>query len=247
MGKRYRGKTCAYCGRSGVSQTADHVVARSLVAERFRGQIPVVPACAPCNSKKADFEHYAASVLPFGGRHSEASASLAIDVPRRLAKNPRLHREIVSGQSRVWSEERGFIVPCLAIPVDGERLEGLVGYVVRGLMFHHWRIALGSDCSVEAYSLTQCGEQTFNRHLAKNSAQRAFGNIGQGALLYRGIQAVDDPNISMWEVSLFGGFKTIGGDQRGVSTKFGVLTGPVSVIERAARIAASGLTIPVPS
>lgn len=138
-------------------------------------------------------------------------------------------------------------MPSLAIPIDGERLEALVGYIVRGLMFHHWGVALGSDCSVEAYSLTQRGEQTFNRHLAKNAVQRALGNIGQGALLYRGVQAVDNPNISMWEVSLFGGFKTRGDDQRVASTKFGVMTGPLAVIERAARIAASGLNIPIPS
>ncbi|OCK55058.1 hypothetical protein [Bradyrhizobium sp. LMTR 3] len=131
-----------------------------------------------CNvaSKKADLEHYAASVLPFGGRHAGASASLADDVPRRLAKNQRLHRDLASGQQRIWSEESVLMMPCLAIPIDGERLEALVGYIVRGLMFHQWGVALGSDCSVEAYSLTQRGEQTFNRFLAMHAAQRASGN-----------------------------------------------------------------------
>jgi hypothetical protein len=199
-----------------------------------------------CNGKKADLEHYAASVLPFGGRHKGASASLT-GVPKRLAKNQRLHRELKSGQTRVWSKESRLMMPCLAIPIDGERLEGLVGYIVRGLMFHHWGVALGSDCSVEAYSLTQQGEQTFDRYLGMNAAQRVTGNIGQGATLYRGVQAIDNPNISMWEVSLFGGFKTVGDDQRTSSTKFGAMTGPVAVIERAARVAASGLVIPIPS
>src|SRR5262249_26142801 len=133
MSKLHKGKTCAYCGQLGVSQTGDHVVARALVAEALRGEIPIVPACAPCNGKKADLEHYAASVIPFGGRHPGASASLAADVPRRLAKNQRLHRELKSRQTRVWSEESGLMMPCLAIPIDGERLEGLVGYIVRGL------------------------------------------------------------------------------------------------------------------
>jgi len=93
MSKLYKGKTCAYCAQLGGSQTGDHVFARSLVAEPLRGQIPIVPACAPCNGKRADLEHYAASVLPFGGRHAGASASLTGDVPRRLAKNQRLRRE----------------------------------------------------------------------------------------------------------------------------------------------------------
>lgn len=173
-----------------------------------------------------------------------ASASLADDVPKRLAKNQRLHRELTSGQSRVWSEESGLIMPSLAIPIDGERLEGLVGYVVRGLMFYHWGVALGGDCSVEAYSLTRRGEGTFNQHLAMNAAQRVSGNIGQGVLVYRGIQATDNTNISMWDLSLYGGFKIVGDDQQTASTKFGVMTGPIAVIERAARIAASDLLIP---
>lgn len=243
MSKLYKGKTCAYCGRPGVSRTGDHVVARALVVETLRGEIPIVPACAACNGKKAELEHYAASVLPFGGRHAGASASLA-EVPRRLAKNQRLHRELALGQSRTWLEESGLIVPRLVFPIDGERLEGLVGYIVRGLMFHHWGVALGNDCSAEAYSLTQRGEHTFTQHLAPNEARQVSGNIGQGALLYRGFQAVDDPNTSMWEVSLFGGFKTLGKDQQTASTKFGAMTGPIAVIHRAARIAASGLFLP---
>ncbi len=136
------------------------------------------------------------------------------------------------------------MVPCRAIPIDAELIEALVGFIVRGLMFHHWGAALGGDCSVEVYSLTQRGEQTFNQHLGMNATQRVAGNVGQGALRYHGMQAVDNPNISMWEVSIFGGLKTVSGDQRIVSTKFGVTTGPVSVVERAARIVASGLVVP---
>lgn len=244
MSKLYKSKTCAYCGKLGVSQTGDHVVARALVAEALRGEIPIVPACLACNGKKAELEHYAATVIPFGGRHEGASVSLERDLPRRLAKNQRLRRELASGQLRVWSEESGLLVPSLTIPIDGERLEELVGYIVKGLMFHHWGVALASDCSVEAYSLTQRGEQTFDRHLAMNAAQRVSGDIGQGAFTYRGLQAVDNANISMWEVSLFGGFKTFGYDELNSSTKYGVMTGPVAVIQRAERIAASGLLVP---
>jgi hypothetical protein len=244
MSKRYKGKTCAYCGQGGASQTADHVLARAFVAQTLRGKIPVVPACFACNSAKADLEHYAASILPFGGRHAGASATLANDLPKRLAKNQRLHNELKLGQSRVWSEESGLMIPCLAIPIDGHRLEGLVGFIVRGLMFHHWGVPLGADSSVEAYSLTPRGEQTFHRYLGMNAAQHVSDDIGQGALIYRGLQAVDNPTISMWELSLYGGFKTLGDDLRIASTKYGVMTGPVAVIERAAQLAASELVFP---
>jgi hypothetical protein len=244
MSKLHRGKTCAYCGILGASRTGDHVVARALVTEPLRGEIPIVPACMTCNGKKAVLEHYAASVLPFGGRHQGAPASLT-GVTKRLAKNKRLHRERAAGQIHIWSKESGLMVPCLSIPIDGERIEALVGYIVRGLLFHHWDVALGSDYSVEVYSLTRHGEQTFDRYLGMNAAQRVTGNVGQGAMVYRGVQAVDNPKISMWEVSLFGGFKTVGDDPRTPSTKFGAMTGPIAVIERAERLVANGLVMPV--
>ena len=139
------------------------------------------------------------------------------------------------------------MMPCFWIPIDGERLEALVGYIVRGLLFHHWGIALGSDYSVKSYSLTEQGEQTFNRYLSLNAAQRVKGNIGQGVAVYRGVQAVDNPNISMWEVVLFGGFKTVGDDRRTTSTKFGAMTGPLAVIQRAESLVANGLVVPIPS
>lgn len=235
MSKLHKGKTCVYCGRTGTSSTGDHVVARALVAKELRGNIPIVPACMGCNGKKAMLEHYAASVLPFGARHSGASDSL-IGVKKRLAKNRRLHRELRDGQIRIWSHESGLMMPCLSIPVDGEKLETLVQYIVRGLMFEHWGVALCSDYSVEAYSLTQYGERTFKQFMELNAAQRVSGDIGQGVVLYRAVQAVDNPKISMWEVALFGGFKTISSDQKATSTKFGVMTGPLAVVERARRL-----------
>lgn len=244
MTKLHKGKTCAYCGLLGVSETGDHIVARALVAEALRSEIPIVPACSGCNGKKADLEHYAASILPFGGRHQGASESLA-GVARRLAKNRRLHRELRAGQVRIWSQEKGLMMPCLSIPIEGEKIEKLVGYIVRGLLFHHWDVALGNDYSVEVYSLTGHGEQTFDQYLGMNAAQRVAGNIGQGVAIYRGVQAVDNPKISMWEVSLFGGFKTVGDDRWTSSTKFGAMTGPLEVVERAERLVANGLVMPI--
>jgi hypothetical protein len=242
MSKLHKGKTCAYCGRLGASQTGDHVLARALVAEALRGEIPIVPACAACNGKKSELEHYAAVVLPFGGRHAGASARLSGDVPKRLAKNQRLHRELASGQTQVWSVERGLILPCLAIPIEGERIEQLVGYIVRGLMFHHWSVVLGNDCMVNVLSLTRHGEGFFGHYLGLNANQRALGNIGRGALQYHGAQGVDNPQVSFWVVSLYGGMKTEG-DDRTTSTKFGVMTGPLAARERIDRAAANGLLL----
>jgi hypothetical protein len=233
MSKQYKNKTCAYCGRPDASSTGDHVFARALVEERLRGEIPVVPACDGCNNAKAALEHYAASLLPFGGRHSGALARLTEDVPRRLAKNQRLHRDLALGQSSVLSNEGGIFIPAMTLPLDGARIQDLVGFTVRGLMFHHWGIALDSDNMVLVHNLTPHGEEVFAHWLRLNARARVTGDIGEGALVYRGAQGVDNPCVSFWEISLYGGLKTMDKDGQTASTKFGILTGPTAINERA--------------
>ncbi|MDA9489671.1 hypothetical protein [Bradyrhizobium sp. CCBAU 11361] len=241
MSKRFKGKTCVYCAAAGASDTGDHVLARGFVGAEHHGQIPKVPACVACNNKKSGLETYCAGVLPFGGRHADALENLAANVPKRLAKNQKLHRTLAAGQTRVWSREpSGLLVNTMALPLDGERLEELVGLIARGLMFHHWGVILGPDIVVDVLSLTKHGETFFAGHLNLNAKQRVTNDIGKGALTYEGVQAVDNDAISFWTLSLYGSLVMDGGDGEHFMSKFGVMTGPKTVAERAAQRVASG-------
>jgi len=234
MGKRFKGKTCVYCAVAGASETADHVLAREFVPIVHRPQIPQVPACRQCNKDKSDLEHYLTAVLPFGGRHADAVANLKKDGPRRLAKNQKLHRSLARGSSRLWTKERsGLLVNALTVPIDGEKVEKLVGFIVRGLIWHHWKIVLGPDCFVDVLSLTERGEALFNRYSRMNAKDRVRSNIGDGALAYEGAQGTDNPQVSVWELSMFGGAKMAGADGAEFTSKFGVMTGPLAVKQRA--------------
>ena len=241
MSKLFKGKTCAYCALVGASDTADHVLARQFVAVKYRGEIPKVPACSVCNGKKAALEAYLAAVLPFGGRHGDALDNLTTNVPKRLEKNQKLHRKLLAGQSRVWSSEpSGLRVNVTALPLDGERLEELVGLIVRGLIFHHWGVALGSDIFVQPLSLTKRGEAFFDRFSKMNAKQRVLNDIGVGALVYEGVQGLDNDAVSFWQLSLYGGFTMASADGKDFSSKFGVLTSPKSIAQRAHKRVARG-------
>jgi hypothetical protein len=242
LSKKFKHKTCAYCGVEGASETADHVFAREFVKISLRGEIPIVPACQNCNQKKSILEHYATTVLPFGGRHPDSSNRLNEDVPNRLKRNLRLHREITSGTIRVWVKENGVYSRTLAIPLDGKRIELLVDYIVRGLMFYHWGIALDSDCSIEVLSLTTKDENLFSRFKLLNALRQENGNIGNGALIYEGRQGVDKPSVSVWEVSLFGGATMSAGNGH-TTKKFGVTTGPKVMFDRVATQSKNSLII----
>jgi hypothetical protein len=234
MSKKYKGKTCAYCATSGASETSDHVLAREFVPVRYRSQIPQVPACEACNKEKADLEHYLSAVLLFGGRHADAHTNLTTDGPKRLAKNRKLHRELAGGVTRIWSKEpSGLLVRSMAVPIDGARVEKLVGFIVRGLMFHHWGVALGVDINVDVLTLTRRGEAFFENLRNLNPKQRVSGDIGNGALVYSGAQGVDTPTISIWEVSLFGGATMSGSGAEGEMSRFGIMTGPKAISDRA--------------
>jgi len=234
MGKRFKGKTCVYCATASASETGDHVLARQFVPVARRSQIPVVPACKRCNKEKSDLERYLTTVLLFGGRHPDAAANLQNDGPRRLAKNQKLHRELAKGRSRLLTKEpSGLLVNALTVPIDGEKVEKLVGFVARGLMWHHWGIVLGADCFVDVLSLTERGESFFQRYAEMNAKDRVKGDIGDGALVYEGAQGTDNPQVSIWQTSILGGAKMTGTDDKNPVSTFGVMTGPQAIKERA--------------
>jgi hypothetical protein len=234
MGKRYKDKTCVYCAGAGTSETGDHVLARRFVPAAHRSQIPQVPACRECNKDKSDLEHYLTAVLLFGGRHADAAANLQNDGDRRLAKNQKLRRELARGSSRIWTREAsGLVVHALTVPIDGEKVEKLIGFIARGLIWHHWKVVLGPDCFVDVLSLTRGGESFFARYRKMRAKHRVRANIGNGALFYEGAQGTDKPQISVWELSILGGIEMVGADGSNFISKFGVLTGPQSIKHRA--------------
>ena len=226
MGKRYKSKTCVYCAAAGKSETGDHVLAREFVPAAHHSQIPQVPACRQCNKDKSDLEHYLTTVLLFGGRHVDAVANLQNDGPRRLAKNQRLHRELAQSSRPIWTRKPSGLV---AVPIDGEKAKKLVGFVVRGLMWHHWKTVLGPDCFVDVHSVPARGEAFFNRCLNMGASDRVRANIGNGALVYEGAQGTDNPQVSVWALSILGGAQMAGYDGTNFTSKFGVMTGPQAV------------------
>src|SRR6185437_3332389 len=118
MSKRFRNKTCVYCARDGSSSTGDHIFAREFFPVERRNGLPMVPACVECNNAKSALEHYLTAVLPFGSQHPDAKAMLVNDVPRRLAKNQKLHQTLIAGSSKFEVVEGAERVERMAIPFD---------------------------------------------------------------------------------------------------------------------------------
>jgi hypothetical protein len=210
MGKRFKGKTCVYCAAA-PSTTGDHVFAREFFINVRRGNLPKVPACDSCNNEKSRLEHYLTAVLPFGGRHADSSENLSTLVEPRLAKNAKLHNELNAGLGQVWSREGGLMVPVRTLPVDGGKVGKLFEFIMKGLLWHHWKIILQPDRhALWAGFLTPVGIEFYRSFFSMNSNARVSANLGEGTFTYEGVQGTDIPEMSVWIFSMYGGLKMSG-------------------------------------
>ena len=237
MSKRFKGKLCVSCAGA-KSTTADHIISRGFFLISDRSNLPQAPACNTCNNEKSRLEHYVTSLLPFGGRHSNAQTNLATMVPKRLRKNAKLHRKLTQETGTAWSEEgAGLVVPVMTVPFDSRRFETLFSFIVKGLAWHHWGIYLTSKHFAKAMMVSKAGEGVFDQMFFSRSVRDHVNvNLGNGTFVYEGVQDFECPELTVWRLSIYGGVR-MGGDPTApgqYSSLVGVVTGPKSVQQTAA-------------
>ncbi len=115
--QKLKGMKCAYCAEN-TSTTGDHIFAREFFLKEDRDNLPQGPACKECNSRKAALEHYLITVLPLGGRHPRAKENLEANLPRRLAKNVRLHKELGATAKEAWIQDSSGAYTNRPVPSD---------------------------------------------------------------------------------------------------------------------------------
>lgn len=234
MSKKYKNKICVYCAET-LATTGDHVFAREFFLPNERDNLPKIPACAKCNNEKANLEHYLTAILPFGGRHEGAKENLSTMVPKRLARNRKLHKELHEKRGHTLSvEPEGPESKCMTLPIDGQKLLDLFSFITKGLIWDHWGILLPKEFSVVTTALTKFGESFFRKHfLSLNSKQRVENIIGKKTFAYIGLQAVDVPQITVWLYTIYNGLKLTEttGNFSEASTIIGALTGPTELID----------------
>jgi hypothetical protein len=225
--RQFRGMLCVYCRRRPAT-TGDHIFSRQLFVVRSRGNLPQVPACQKCNNHKSRLENDLTAVLPFGARRPDAHENLVEQVPKRLAKNLRLHRELSAGRGHIWHMENGVFRPTMTIPVDPKMLRELFSLTACALVWYHWRHYLLPEHDSEALQLTRFGVAFFDRLFAMNAASRVQNDLGKQTVRYSGAQAVDTPQLTLWRIQLYGGiaFSGDGAALDEVSTEMGAITGP---------------------
>ena len=131
-------------------------------------------------------------------------------MPGRLAKNASLHQKLQTGQTTTWAQFGELYVPTIALPIESEKIDQLFRFIVKGLVWHHWKLLFDSNFAAWAGILSQDGERLFKKLLGL-SGHRVFGNLGKGTFIYEGLQATAHPEMSVWTFSIYGGL-VLGGD-----------------------------------
>jgi hypothetical protein len=116
-------------------------------------------------------------------------------------------------------------------------LEELFGYITKGVVWHHWRATLGDDCFVAVHLPKRGAEQQqFIAMLRQRGAARVRENLGNGTFEYMGIQGTDNPRVSIWGFSIYGGVGISGGlHSKEIITRIYALTGPARIKAQADR------------
>lgn len=218
MSKRFKGKTCVYCGLENGSATGDHVFARQFVPVEYRANLPQVPACERCNTNKSKLEHYLLTLLPFGGNHPASTELLKSNVPKRLARNVKLHRQLAEGRGQVLVRQGTTLMPSIALPFDGQKLSELFEFITRGIVAHAFHAQIPQEYSVQAGILTEHGEEITRSLLAMDARDRIMVNLADGLIEYEGAQAIDDPALTVWRYRLYGGLIFADENSKGTTT-----------------------------
>ena len=227
MSKKYKGKTCVYCSEK-LSDTGDHIFAREFFLVNERAKPLKVPACNACNNRKSRLEHYLTSVLPFGGKHSQAKENLGTMVPKRLKQNMKLHNELRDGLNR--NNEKGR----MSIPLEGSALNELFRYIAKGLTWLHWDTIIERDTFVLATALTIAGERLLYEKFISISSKYIENSVGKDSFLYLGAQAIDNDQITAWLFKIYAGIEMSGASdiEDEHSESIGVITCPWHLKEK---------------
>lgn len=234
MSKKYKGKTCVYCGEVGASDTRDHVLAREFVLDRHRANLPVVPACRVCNTAKSALESELTVVLPFGARHAAARENLSTMVPKRLRANERLRRQLEETLEPRWvPSPTGSYQLRSMVHIDAEKIDAWIAMLTVGLIYYHWNVIVAGQVVVEPMLASPNGRQYMDRLFSARAGRRVgVTSIGGGALTYEAAMGADNPLVSAWRFAIYDGLELAGDDPRVRASTWYATVLPVGLVAR---------------
>jgi hypothetical protein len=155
-------------------------------------------------------------------------------VPPRLEKNAPLRRQMAEGLALGWTQQGPAPVPTMTVPFESEKIDRLFEFIAKGLAWHHFHQTIGPEAIAWAGLLTAFGEAHFEQWFAPKANVRINQSLGGGTFTYEGAQSDDDPKITIWRFTVYGGASFCGDPDVSWerNSRIGALTGSERLIAR---------------
>lgn len=191
-------KQCIYCG-SQEKITSDHVPPRCLFSKP-RPHLLTVPACEECNnSAKLDDEYFRIVVSVGVENNLEGQRAWREGVIRTLRRSEKLLQHLLGSTKSVdIVTPAGVIVGTgHAFKAENDRIKRVVIRVVRGLLWHHYRVKTDPGTVFDLYVDKDVTP------IKETLQLTSISSIGGTAFQYRHGIAIDDPGSSLWWLSFY--------------------------------------------
>ena len=143
---------CIYCGQE--ADTRDHVPPK-LLFPKPRTKMVTVPACLQCNKsyEKDDVLFAVASCLDAYIEHPQAMHVWESSLRPHILKRPRFRSMLASNimPGRVVTPTGVYLPDRVAVRFSKERLTRVVGRIVRGLLWEHYKQITDPGIEIEVY------------------------------------------------------------------------------------------------
>jgi hypothetical protein len=106
--------------------------------------------------------------------------------------------------------------------------------ITKGLVWHHWRMLLGTGTSVRAEPISDTWARKYEAFFTMKARDHKKMDLGEGTFCYEGLQAEDPRELTLWRFSIYGGV-CLAGDQRApqeTSTQIFAITGPTAEVKK---------------
>lgn len=191
-------RVCTYCGLT-ENLTNDHVPPKCLFLSPRPTDLITVPACKECNNAfSKDDEFFRALVAiqadAAGNRVGQRIWDEKV-IASTMKRSPALKRDLAKGITtvEVRSYSGLYLGKSPALPFPKKRINRVVERIVRGLLWHHYRIKPGPAIHFQIRMDPEIGDIPFSFESHAN-----LSSVGGTVFQYRHNTAIEDPEQSIW-------------------------------------------------
>ena len=100
--------------------------------------------------------------------------------------------------------------PAVTLPLHQEPLTRLFEFIAKGMAWYHWRVVFDQGSAAWSGILNLAGEAIFNPFMSAGTVDHVGDEVGAGTFAYAGTRARDNPQMSAWVFTIYGGLEMSG-------------------------------------